>query len=148
PFTRSEFDPATGTSMTNPRQQITEITSFVDGSQIYGSSDALASSLRTGVGGRLKTSDGNMLPYDNATYFGANPPSMANDAHIVTDDQLYAAGDKRANENIELTAMQTLFVREHNRLADQIAAEHPSWSDEQVYQRARSIVIAELQAIT
>ena len=46
---------------------------------------------------------------------------MANDAHLVPDDQLFAAGDVRANENIELTSLQTLFVREHNRIADAIA---------------------------
>ena len=43
----------------------------------------------------------------------------------VPADQLFLAGDVRANENIELTALQTLFVREHNRLADQIAAQNP-----------------------
>ena len=54
----------------------------------------------------------------------------------------------RANENVELTSMHTLFVREHNRLAGQIAAANPGMSDEQIYQRARSLVIGELQAIT
>jgi len=58
------------------------------------------------------------------------------------------AGDIRANENVALTAMQTLWVREHNRIADQIAAEDPSLSDEAIYQRARAIVTAEIQAIT
>jgi hypothetical protein len=39
---------------------------------------------------------------------------MANDAQQVPEANLFAAGDVRANENIELTAMQTLFVRNHN----------------------------------
>ncbi|MDZ4847714.1 MAG: peroxidase family protein [Pirellulaceae bacterium] len=58
------------------------------------------------------------------------------------------AGDIRAGENISLTAIQTLFVREHNRIADQIAAANPLLTDEAIYQQARAIVIAELQAIT
>ena len=44
--------------------------------------------------------------------------------------------------------MHTLFVREHNYQAARIAAENPSLSDEQIFQRARRIVIAEIQAIT
>src|SRR5207244_10146861 len=46
------------------------------------------------------------------------------------------------------SAMHVLFVREHNRLANQIAASNPSLSDEEIYQRARRIVAAEMQAIT
>src|SRR5262249_19442825 len=60
----------------------------------------------------------------------------------------FLAGDVRANENIELTSMHTLFVREHNRLADEIAAANPGLSDEEIYQRARAVVIAEIQVIT
>ena len=44
--------------------------------------------------------------------------------------------------------MQTLFVREHNRLAGQIAAANPGLGDEAIYQRARAMVIAEIQVIT
>jgi hypothetical protein len=140
PDTRSNYDPNTGT--TNPRQQINSITSFIDGSQIYGSDQARENALRTFSGGHLKTSAGNLLPYNTAGL------DNANDAHIVPDDQLFLAGDIRANENIELTSIQTLFMREHNRLADQFAAQHPDWSDEQLFQAARRVVIAELQAIT
>jgi len=61
---------------------------------------------------------------------------------------MFQAGDIRANENVELIAMQTLFVREHNRLADRIAAQNPGLSDEEIYQQARRIVIGEIQAIT
>ena len=49
-----------------------------------------------------------------------------NDARRVPDDQLILAGDVRANENIDLTSVHTLFLRERNRLADQIARANPA----------------------
>ena len=67
--TRSLFDPSTGTSAANPRQQVKAVTSYLDLSQVYGSDAATAADLRTFVGGLMKTSPGNMLPYDNSTYF-------------------------------------------------------------------------------
>ncbi len=142
PFHRSETDPLTGTSAANPLQQINRITSFLDGSMVYGSDATRAAALRTLSGGKLKTSAGNLLPFNTAGL------ANANDAHLFADTQLFLAGDVRANENVEETVLQTLFVREHNRLADQIAAANPSLTDEQIYQQARAIVGAEIEAIT
>jgi hypothetical protein len=149
-FERSAYDPSTG-SRSNPRQQINAVTSFLDLSQVYGSSAALADALRTHVGGLLKTSPGNMLPYDNSTYFTPAQLTfinMANDAHAVPTSQLFVTGDVRGNENVELTVLQTLFVRNHNRIAQELQKEHPDWSDEQLYQEARKLNIAEYQLIT
>jgi hypothetical protein len=151
PFNRSKTFPGTGTDPGNPRQQPNQITAFIDASMVYGSSDAVASALRTHVGGLLKTSPGNLLPFNNTTYFTADELAalhMGNDTHAVPDDQLFAAGDIRANENIELTSLHTLFVREHNRLAGLIAAANPGASDDFIYDRARAIVGAEMQVIT
>jgi peroxidase len=61
---------------------------------------------------------------------------------------LFMAGDVRANENTGLTALQTVFVMEHNYWADRLSASHPDWSDEKVFAAARSIVEAEIQKIT
>jgi hypothetical protein len=55
------------------------------------------------------------------------------------------AGDVRANENIALTALHTLFAREHNRI---VAALPRSLSDEAKFQLARRVVGAELQYVT
>lgn len=125
---RSGFDSTTGTDTSNPREQLNELSAFLDGSMVYGSDETTAASLRTFSGGRMLTSDGDLLP--------------------VNDIGSFLAGDIRANENVELTAMQTLFVREHNFQADRIAAANPELTDEEIYQQARAIVIAEIQAIT
>jgi hypothetical protein len=149
PFIRSTFDPNTGT--TTPRQQVNADTSFLDLSQVYGSSDDVANALRTHVGGELKTSPGNLLPYDNTDYFTPEQIAdlnMANDAMQIPESSLFAAGDVRANENIELTAIQTLLMRNHNRLAEQLQSLHPYWTDEQIYQEARKLNIAEEEIIT
>jgi peroxidase len=165
-FNRSEYDPNTGTSTSNPRQQPNDITAFLDASMVYGSDPVIANALRTHQGGRLKSSPGadgiigtadDLLPYNNQDYFpdlhesggdGTGALPMGNDAHLVPDSGLFAAGDIRVNENIELTSVQTLFMREHNRIAGIIAADNPGLDDETIFQDARAIVIGEIQSIT
>jgi peroxidase len=149
-FARSTVDPGTGTSLSNPRQQDNAVTSFLDLSQVYGSTADMADALRTHTGGLLKTSPGNMLPYDNSTYFTTDQLAMihmANDSGQAHTEDLFVTGDVRGNENTELTALQTLFVRNHNRIAVQLQTAHPDWSDEQLYQEARKLNIAQYQAI-
>ncbi len=127
-LTRSEFAEGTGTSVDNPAEQVNAITAWIDGSQVYGSDQATADALREFVGGRLLITDDGLLPTDE------------NDGLL--------AGDIRAAENVVLTSMHALFLREHNRLADEISADNPSLSDEEIYQQARATVIAEMQSIT
>ncbi len=154
PFDRSVYDPATGTSTANPRQQVTEITAYLDLSQVYGSDLATADDLRTMKGGLMKTSAGGLLPFDNSTYFtpaqlaslNASLGGMQNGGFMPTSE-LFAAGDVRGNENLEMTALVTLFVDNHNMIAGKLAKEHPTWTDEQLYQEARKINIAGYQAM-
>jgi len=122
-----------------PRQQANQITHWLDASSVYGSNTPRALELRELSGGRMKTSAGDLLPFNVNGFDNQDAPDR---------EDLYLAGDIRANEVIGLTAMHTLFVREHNHQADRIAADNPGWSDEQVYQRARKIVGGEIQAIT
>jgi hypothetical protein len=89
----------------------------------------------------MKTSTGNLLPFNTLLL------ENKNDAHQVADDKLVLAGDVRANENPGLISLQTLFVREHNRIATALATKNPRLSDEALYQKARTTVIAELQWI-
>ena len=57
PLTRSEFSEGTGTSTDNPAEQVNIITAWIDGSQVYGSDQETADSLREFVGGRLLISE-------------------------------------------------------------------------------------------
>src|SRR6476619_890194 len=60
----------------------------------------------------------------------------------------FLAGDVRAAENPSLTALQVLFVREHNWQVDRLHDAHPNWGGGKLYQEARAIVTAELANIT
>ncbi|TWT75569.1 peroxidase [Posidoniimonas polymericola] len=129
------------------RQQINHITSYIDASNVYGSDATRASALREYSGGRLKSSGGGLLlPTNDMAGLGA----LDND-NQGPETTLFVAGDIRANEQLGLTSMHTLFMREHNRLADTLSATHAgdaTWDDERIYQTARRIVGAEIQAIT
>lgn len=138
-FSRSGFANGTGPGTGVPGEQVNEITSFIDGSQIYGSDAHRADYLRDpNSPGKLRMSDGEYLPYNLPGYDNA-PGPMPN---------FYLAGDVRVNENIALTSMHTLFIREHNRLVDERAAKHPFWNGDKLYQEAKMLVEAELQSIT
>jgi peroxidase len=147
---RSAYDPSTGTDISNPRQFTNHITAYIDGSGVYGSDQNRADWLRTFSGGKLKMSSGNLLPWNTTTgEFDAivdpNAPEMA--MPIPNVYKFFVAGDVRANENPFLTSMHTLFVREHNRLCDELIVNHPTWTDEQLYQHVRKIVGGEIEAI-
>lgn len=146
-FNRSIFASNTGTDSSNPRQQVNEIKAFIDASQVYGSDEATADSLREWDGtGKLRTSS-----------------SARGEVLLPTDaESNFMAGDIRVNEQIGLTAVHTLFVREHNRLADYIGTRLNNGDPELqqlytasglnegnfIYEAARMVVGAEIQAIT
>ncbi|MGB5348034.1 MAG: peroxidase family protein [Polyangiales bacterium] len=136
---RSTYHPGTGNEPAYPRQQINEITHFIDASNVYGSDPVRAALMRTNDGtGRLLVSPGDLPPFNIAGLPNAGG----------TGPELFLAGDVRANEQVALTAMHTLFLREHNRLAAEIAANDPALTGEEIYQEARRIVGALMQAIT
>lgn len=150
PMLRSDYDPTSGSGIDNPRRYLNHITAFIDASAVYGSDQSRANWLRTFAGGKLKVSEGDLLPFNTSTGEYEAPldpdaPVMAMPIPNVT--KWFVAGDVRANENPFLTSMHTLFVREHNRLCEELAQDHPFWTDEQLYQHARKLVGGILQAI-
>lgn len=106
---------------------------------MYGSDPETAASLRTFNGGRLQSvfpSGEELLPFENRR--GACEPWAS---------ACFRAGDDRSNQIVSLTEVHVLFLREHNRIATQLAEINRHWDDERLYQETRRIVIAEIQKI-
>lgn len=62
--------------------------------------------------------------------------------------EIFFLGDVRVNQNPQLTILQIILFREHNRIANELSIINPHWSDETLYQEARKINMAEHQFIT
>lgn len=133
PYMRSSFD-----ADKTPRAQTNFTTSFLDASMLYGVDEYRTNALRTFGDGKLKMTNGKMLPYNKTGL-----PNVGGDS-----EYLYLSGDVRVNEHVGIVALHTLFYREHNRLAEELKRRFPRFSEEEIFFFARDLVIAEIQAIT
>jgi Ca2+-binding RTX toxin-like protein len=150
---RSGYMSGTGTENI-PREYPNHITSFVDGSNIYGSNDELTSVLRAdgGTSPYLLTSSGDHLPtlgQITAEYPDLIPSNVGGGPLTVggSDPALFVGGDVRANENNALTSIHTVWVREHNYQVDKLKGYMPDATDEELFQAAKLIVEAEYQNV-
>ncbi|CAL1547362.1 unnamed protein product [Lymnaea stagnalis] len=125
--------------MLRPREQINVLNSFVDASQVYGSTDDLAARLRVEGDFLMKTKDEIFLPEDVASACIKRPG---------TKDYCFLAGDIRVNEHASLGAMHTIWLRAHNKIAKQLRQLRPKDSNEEIFQLTRKIIGALQQVIT
>ncbi|ESO87606.1 hypothetical protein LOTGIDRAFT_235056 [Lottia gigantea] len=152
PLLRTRFDQRTGYSPNNPRQQLNEITPYIDGGLMYGTSKAWTDTLRSFKNGEL-LAEGNeediKLSFPNQNDIRlpmANPPPPRE--HILKPvNRFYRLGNPRGNENPMLLAFGVMWFRWHNVVARKLKLQHPTWNDEQLFNRARQFVIAHHQNI-
>ena len=130
------------------REQINQLTAFVDASNVYGSNDQDAFDIRerTVNNGKLKVHvtpryPKGLLPFNLDT-------NMDCQRDNTTTIGCFLAGDYRANEQLGLLAMHNLWVRQHNTVAEKLSQLNPNWNPEQVFQEARKIIGAQMQFIT
>lgn len=153
PFTRSVYHAITGIGSGNPRQQINQVTSFLDASQVYGSETTREKRLRKNLGDQKELSawlissndtndDGeyllprNIFEAPNCNYGHPQPK------------HLYLSGDVRVNEVPGLIVLHTVFMREHNRLVQDLSVKWPRGTHDFLFEYARKIVGAQMQVIT
>ncbi|XP_052037430.1 dual oxidase 2 isoform X2 [Apodemus sylvaticus] len=146
PFQRSRWDHSTGQSPSNPRDQSNQVTGWLDGSAIYGSSHSWSDTLRSFSGGQLASGSDPAFPRDTQSsllMWMAPDPATGRGG----PQGLYAFGAQRGNREPFLQAMGLLWFRYHNLCARKLAQEHPDWGDEELFQHARKKVIATYQNI-
>jgi hypothetical protein len=145
---------APGTGVNNPREQINTENSYLDAEVVYGNSQSRLEWLREGPvdnnmannGPHLLLSPTGYLPRRDQRGNASTAPVMDAGGRLTgTPQAARAAGDPRANENVALTATQTLFAKEHNRIVDLLPN---TLSNEEKFQLARRVVAAEQQHIT
>ncbi|KAL3277117.1 hypothetical protein HHI36_012473 [Cryptolaemus montrouzieri] len=126
-----------------PAEQLTAVNHYLDLSIVYGNSDQVNQQVREFRGGRLRVELRNNQEW---------PPRNTNASGVCSiqspQEACYLAGDARVNQNPQLTVLQVILLREHNRIADALAKLNPHWDDETIFQEARKIAIAEHQFIS
>uniref|UniRef100_A0A8C1VL29 NAD(P)H oxidase (H2O2-forming) n=1 Tax=Cyprinus carpio TaxID=7962 RepID=A0A8C1VL29_CYPCA len=144
-FQRAEWDPSTGNSPNNPRTQVNHVTAWIDGSSIYGSSSSWCDALRVFSRGLLASGSSQDMPRRSSS--GYLMWSTPDPSTSPGSQELYEFGNAWANENIFTVTEGIIWFRYHNYLASKLHEEHPSWSDEELFQNARKKVIATFQNI-
>jgi prostaglandin-endoperoxide synthase 2 len=142
----------------------------IDFCQIYGLSEEKAKLLRKGKatesqGGLLASQiiNGEEFPpffftrlEDGSVavapeFAGLHAPEIVNVVFADLSDEaklnVFASGLEHGNSVIGNVLYNTLFLREHNRIAKLLAAENPDWDDDRLFETARNVMIVLLLKI-
>src|SRR5918997_5743892 len=141
-FLRSDRAPARDPRRNDSRHEI-------DLLPLYGVTPEWTAQLRAHEGGRLKSQrigGAEFPPYLYAD--GVKKPEFSA-IEVVRPDQipperldtLFAAGSDTTNSQVGFVLLNTLFLREHNRVAGELAKAYPRWDDERLFQTARNVLI-------
>ena len=146
-------------------QPINHVSSYLDLNPVYGTTEEISRFLRSFEDGKLKTGPGDTLPVIGGgdVAEGSVPNDCVNMGFELNGT--HAAGDPRVDENMFLSLFHLLFLREHNRLCDEIITEQrrkiegeeedgfdgdrtcERTDDQYVFQKARALNIAQWQHV-
>jgi len=145
----------------------------IDLCQIYGMAEVQTAMLRSMDRGRLKsqTIDGEEYPVflfekvpDSSIwatrnslrikpefvglYTESNVQRVFGNASNEHKRNCFAVGLEHGNSTMGNTLMNTIWLREHNRIAGILSAAHPDWDDERIFQTARCVNVVLLLKLT
>ncbi|XP_076817727.1 dual oxidase 2-like [Clavelina lepadiformis] len=170
PYQRSRYQTSnSGYSPNHPRDQLNEVTSFLDGSAIYGHARAWVDKLRLFARNCTNRPDTNIFasqygtadcrgelrsvndlgefPELNIQGLPLNNPVPPTTRNVQDAKRLHQTGGRNINENPFLLAIDVIWFRHHNWLARNIGKLHSDWSEEKVFQEARIQNVATYQKI-
>ncbi|CAH1786697.1 unnamed protein product [Owenia fusiformis] len=112
----------------------------IDVSHIYGPDVASSNKLRTFQDGKLKYQmvNGEMWP----PLLKDAPVTMTYPPNVKPEDKL-GLGHEFFGMLPGLVVFSAIWLREHNRVCDVMRIEHPEWTDEQLFQTTRLIIIGQ-----
>jgi len=120
---RTMDDPTRPASATDePPTFINTSSHWWDASQIYGTTSEYQAFVRTGKSGKLRVEPDGSLPM---------PPGKT-DGNPSEEPGFW----------IGLAMLQNVFTLEHNAVCDMFAGHYPTWTDDEIFQRARLVVAA------
>ncbi|NHC46414.1 heme peroxidase [Motilibacter sp. K478] len=112
-------DPTRPAGAAGPPTSVNQLTHWWDLSSIYGTSPAEAARLRTGQGGKLRIDPGSVVP--------------------LPEDDPASDPTREPGWWVGMGMLVSLFALEHNAICDRLAADHPHWTDEELFGRARLV---------
>jgi hypothetical protein len=121
---RTRRDPTRSPDDTSPPTYLNTQSHWWDGSQIYGADAQTQQSVRSGEDGKLIVGPDRLPPKESI-----------------------AAASEEPGFWIGLALLQTVFMLEHNAICDRLRADYPSWSDDDLFDRARLVNAALLAKI-
>ena len=147
-FSRSDMLKNPRPNQPNNMDQINGITSYIDGSNVYGSSVERSDKLRSHTDGKLMTHEAGGPTLPTRGQCGFSSVGSQNPEDLV-------AGDARAIVQPTLASIHSLFLNEHNRVAaelktrltDFLSGMSDEEQDELLFQETRKIIAAELQQV-
>ncbi|XP_068230958.1 prostaglandin G/H synthase 2-like [Palaemon carinicauda] len=123
--------------------QLFKGTGEMDASHIYGTEEKDRQLLRSGINGKLRSQILNGEEF---------PPSLSDNADMSTSqplkNQSFALAHPTFSSSPGLFVFATIWLREHNRVCDELLKVHSDWDDERLYETARLIVSGEVVKIT